>query len=231
MIIGFFDLETTGLQIDRDQIVEITIIVEDQQFTSLVRPTISISPKSSEVHGIFSKDVADESSFKEIAPQIIDLLDSCDIICGYNLISYDIPLLNNEFKRNGFSFSLDKPVIDLYRSWLVLEKNKKLGACYLRYTGKELDNAHSSLYDVKACLEILEKQLETHNLTHEELIRISSTQNEKEVSNKMKFGKWKGNTMEEIFEKDKSYLIWMYKQEWTKEETKELIKKLFKDND
>ena len=141
--IVFFDLETTGVNVDKDQIVELAVckIYPDGKVEKKERrfcPTIPIEDGAIDVHGITNEAVANEPKFSGVAKSVKDFFDGCDI-AGYNSNEFDVPILLSEFKRAGISFDItDVVFIDVLKLERKLNSNK-LGDVYKRYTGKNLD--------------------------------------------------------------------------------------------
>lgn len=166
--IAFIDLETTGVDILKDKIVQIAVIRITPDGTReekemLINPLISIPEGASEVHGITDEMVKDSPSFNKIAVNLNKFIEGCDI-GGYNSNSFDVPLLIEEFKRCGIDFSLEnRNFVDVFNIEKQLNR-RNLSSVYKRYTGKELDGAHDALVDVRATIEILEKQVSINEL-------------------------------------------------------------------
>lgn len=224
--IVFFDLETTGVNVGSDRIVEYSFLKifpdeREELRTSLINPIIPIPYSSSQIHGIFDKDVAGKPTFKEIAPDLKLFLDDCDL-AGYNSNKFDIPLLVEEFLRAGIEFEIrGRNLIDVQNIFHRMEE-RTLSAAYKFYCSKELKNAHSAEADIKATYEILQAQIQRYeNLKNDIqfLHEFSSRSNNvdfagriiydnsgKEVFN---FGKHKGLMVEEVLQKEPSYYAWM----------------------
>ena len=164
--IVFFDLETTGVNVTNDRIVQIGAIKMHPDGTEevknvLINPTIPIPAGAAEVHGISDADVQDKPKFRQIAKSFAKWLAGCDL-AGYNSDNFDVPMLIEEFNRAGISFpNADTSFIDV----LKLERivcSHKLGETFKRYTGEELEGAHDALADIRATVTIFQKQLEKH---------------------------------------------------------------------
>ncbi len=164
----FFDLETTGTNVNTDRIVEISVIKmttdgEKNIYTKLVNPEMLIPDGAAEVHGIRDEDVKDAPTFREIAPKLVEYLKDCDL-GGYNIIKFDVPLLKAEFNRVNIKFSMEgRRLLDSYRIFLNNEPRTLAGALKF-YCGKEIENAHSAEADTKATLDVFEAQLEKYSL-------------------------------------------------------------------
>lgn len=153
----YMDLESTGLSVYRDRIVEIGIIYNDQERVIRINPEINIPEGASRVHGIRNEDVKDCQTFREIAPQLWTLLNSCNCVCGYNIRNYDLPLLQVELLRCNSEYLLpDFEIIDVYELTQSLFKSLKLKDIYLTLSGKPLVKAHSSISDIRASKELLQ---------------------------------------------------------------------------
>lgn len=160
----FIDLETTGLSISRDRIVEIGLIHNGKAQTIRLNPTIPIDPKASNVHKIYDNDVIDCRKFTDISQKLYSLIMGVDLIVGYNLDSFDIPMLEVEFIRAGLEMPI-KPTLDIFKLWKHLEPDQKLSTCYRRFVGKELKDAHSAEADIEGTKICLDKIMDMYNLS------------------------------------------------------------------
>lgn len=164
--LAFLDLETTGLSTKEDRIVEMAIIKVSPQgdVVEKVRrfnPEMPIPKEASAVHGIFDEDVKDEAFFKTRARSLFDQLDPCDL-AGFNIRRYDLPLLVAEFKRAGISFSSsDRRVIDM-QAIFHKEERRDLSAAAKFYLGREHQEAHTALGDIRTTAAVLVAQLERY---------------------------------------------------------------------
>lgn len=222
----FIDLETTGIDVINDRIVEISAIKilpngKREVKTRRINPTVPIPQEATAVHGITNDDVKDEPTFKEIARSLAQFLEGCDL-AGFNSNRFDFPLLAEEFLRADVDFDFRKrKFIDVQTIFHKMEK-RTLEAAYRFYCDKELEGAHSAEVDALATFEVLKSQLDryselqnsvdflaefsTHNQNVDFAGRIIYDENGKEVFN---FGKHKGKSVEEVFEKESSYYAWM----------------------
>ncbi len=229
--ICFFDLETTGINIVTDRIVEISVlkIFPDQHEEKLyykINPEMPIPEQSSAVHGIYDKDVADCPTLKNAAPTIAAFLKGCDL-AGYNTNKFDIPLLAEEFSRVGQEFDWTKPkFVDAHILFLKKEQ-RTLSAAYQFYCDKNLENAHSADADTYATYEVLKAQLDRypdlensvdflseftrHNKNVDFAGRIIYNDKNVEVFN---FGKYKGQAVEDVLKKDPGYYNWIMNGEF-----------------
>ena len=225
--IAFFDLETTGVNVAKDRIVEIAIIKvlpdgKEVSYRKLINPTIPIPKESSDIHNIVDDDVKDEPTFKDIAMEVLLFLKDCDL-AGYNSDRFDIPLLMEEFIRADVNFDLsNRKLIDVQTIFHLMEK-RTLSAAYRFYCKKKLEDAHSAMADVKATYEILKSQLDTYpNLKNDigflsdftrKNARFADLNGRIAYNNKgeeiINFGKFKGKTVVEAFTQEPGYYNWM----------------------
>lgn len=167
--LAFFDLETTGINLTRDRIIQISILKalpggEKTQRTWLMNPGIPIPEESTAVHGISDRDVAFEPTFAELAEELSMYLDDCDL-AGFNILRFDVPLLVEEFYRNSKPFSMQgRKIVDAQRIFHLMEP-RTLSAAYRFYTGQNmstLGTAHSADTDTLATFHVLSQQLERY---------------------------------------------------------------------
>lgn len=236
----FFDIESTGLNVATDRIVEICAVKVmpngDQEIkTRRINPTIPISPEAQAVHGISNEDVKDCPTFKEIAKSLANWMTGCDF-AGYNSIKFDIPLLAEEFLRVGVDFDFRKRnLVDVQNIFHKMEQ-RTLSAAYKFYCQKVLENAHSAEADTLATYEILKSQLDRYPDTLQNDVKMLaefSTRsklvdyagrivlNDKDVP-VLNFGKHKGKSVEEVFRSEPSYYAWMMNGDFTLD-TKKII--------
>lgn len=222
----FFDLETTGIDVVNDRIVEISYLKihpdgREESKTMRINPTIPIDPKATAIHGISDEDVKDAPTFNEFARTLAKEFEGCDI-AGYNSNKFDLPLLAEEFLRADIDFDLKKrKFIDVQVIFHKMEQ-RTLSAAYKFYCDKDLENAHSAEADTRATYEVLESQLDryselendvdslskfsAHNRNVDFVGRIVYDDNDVETIN---FGKYKGIPVEEVLEKDPGYYGWI----------------------
>ena len=224
--IAFFDLESTGIDFIKDRIVEISILrinVDGSKvtYTKRVNPTIPIPREASMIHGIYEEDIVTCPTFKQLAKEIYDLLDPCDL-AGFNSNKFDVPMLLEEFIRNGISFSIDnRALIDVHRIYTLFEK-RTLEAAYKFYCDKTLDNAHSAEADTTATYEVLLAQLDKyapelksdvsflHDFSNEERFLDSGRRFIFSGGKALfHFGKYKGKPVDEVLKTDPGYYNWM----------------------
>ncbi|MDX9947060.1 MAG: 3'-5' exonuclease [Bacteroidales bacterium] len=224
--LAFLDLETTGINVSSDRIVEISVLKinpngSEEWLISRINPEMPIPPKSTAIHGITDEDVADAPKFREIAKNLAAFLEGTDL-AGFNAIKFDIPVLAEEFLRVNIDFSfLKRKYVDVQVIFHRKEQ-RTLTAAYKFYCDRELENAHSSKADTQATYEVLMSQLDRYSdlendvekladfSAYNNLVdfagRIIYDENGVEVFN---FGKHKGKPVETVFRDDPSYYSWM----------------------
>lgn len=164
--LAFIDVETTSLKPSSDRIMELSILKihpngKREYKTHRINPEIPIPAEATDVHGITDDDVACEPKFKQYAKSVRDFLEGCDI-AGFNVIKFDLPFLETEFKRAGVDFSRqNRKLVDSQILYHLLEP-RDLKTAYLKYCGKEMQTTHTAEGDATAAAEILDKQLEIH---------------------------------------------------------------------
>jgi DNA polymerase III subunit epsilon len=240
--IVFIDLETTGINLATDRVIEIAIVKispdkEKQVKHKIINPQIPIPKSASDIHGITDEQVKDKPTFKEVANELKQFIDNADL-SGYNSNRFDIPLLMEEFLRAGISLDMtNRRLLDVQQIFHMMEK-RTLGAAYKFYCEKELVDAHSAEADATATWEILEAQLTRYNhlgdtletilqFTGEEkyvdLARRFVMNNDVEVFN---FGKHKGRPVCEVLKAEPQYYDWMMKGDFplhTKQKLTEIL--------
>ncbi|MFZ0282174.1 MAG: 3'-5' exonuclease, partial [Bacteroidales bacterium] len=164
--IAFFDLETTGLNVSTDRIVEISVLKinpdgKEDWMSTRINPEMPIPPKATAIHGISDSDVTGAPVFKEIAKNLTMFLEGCDL-AGYNAIKFDLPVLAEEFLRAEIDFNFRKrKYVDVQVIYHKKEQ-RTLSAAYQFYCRKELTDAHSSMADTTATFEVLKAQLDRY---------------------------------------------------------------------
>jgi DNA polymerase-3 subunit epsilon len=242
--LAFIDLETTGINVSADRIVEISILKiapdnSKESYTQRYNPTIPIPIGASKVHGIYDADVKDLITFKEDVDKVNLFLLGCDL-AGFNSNKFDVPLLAEEFSRAGIDFDMsERRLVDVQTIFHKMEA-RNLGAAYKFYCGKNLDNAHSAEADIVATFEIFKAQLLRYSELKNDIdflhtfssqkdnvdfaARIVRDENGKEIFN---FGKHKGKLVEEVFKKEPSYYDWMMNGDFA-QNTKKVITAIYK---
>ena len=225
--LAIIDLETTGIDLATDKIVEIAIVKlmpdgTSQKKRKLVNPQKPIPPASSNVHGITDEMVKNAPVFKQVANEIKQFLNNCDL-GGYNSNRFDIPMLVEEFLRAGLDFSMEgRKLIDVQKIFHTMEQ-RTLSAAYKFYCNKILDNAHSAEADASATLEILHAQVVRYpqlGLTIETILNCIGEDDCVDFARRMvmvdgveifNFGKHKGRAVAEILKIEPQYYDWMMK--------------------
>ncbi len=249
--IAFIDLETTGVSLSSDRIVEIAVvkILPDgtrQVKRKLLNPEMPIPPQSTDIHGISDEMVKDAPTFKQAANELKQFIENCDL-GGYNSNRFDIPLLMEEFLRAGITVDLSaKRMVDVQHIFYTMEP-RTLSAAYRFYCAKELEGAHSAEHDVNATIEVLLAQLERYpqlgdsvdsilQLIGEEKIvdyarRFIFDEKGVEVFN---FGKHKGKPVTDVLKAEPQYYDWMMRGDFplhTKQKLTEILNRtLLKNN-
>ena len=224
--IACFDLETTGINVATDRIVEISILRvqpdgNKDSLTRRINPTIPISKESSEVHGIYESDISNQPTFKELAPEIIEFLYNCDL-SGFNCNRFDVPLFMEEILRSGHEFDIEtRKIIDVQTIFHKMEK-RTLEAAYKFYCDKTIENAHSAEADTTATFEILDAQIIRYNDLVNDIDSLAAfstfhknidlmgriVENEDGIA-VFNFGKNKGRSVEDILLNEPGYYGWM----------------------
>ncbi len=240
--IAFIDLETTGVHISNDRIVEIAIVKigtdgTNQVKRKLINPLMPIPAGSSAIHGITDEMVKDAPSFKQVANELKQFLENCDL-GGYNSNRFDVPLLIEEFLRAGIEFTTDdRKLVDVQKVFHMMEQ-RTLTAAYKFYCNKSLDGAHSAEVDATATWEVLEAQLERYpqiGNTVENIVKFTGEddiidfarrfvkENGIEIFN---FGKHKGKPVTKVLKDEPQYYDWMMKGDFamnTKQKLTEML--------
>ncbi len=234
----FFDLETTGVNITQDRILEIAVIKvmpngEVVRKSNVLNPTISITKESTAIHGITNEEVKDKPTFKDVAKDYAKFFEGCDL-SGFNILKFDVPVLVEEFLRASVDFDYSrKRIIDAQKIFHMMEK-RNLAAAYKFYCNKELEDSHTAEADTQATMEVLFSQIEKYeNLPvtdglgnslgvirndMEELNRLTSSgiidlagrmiRNEKGEAI-FNFGKHRNKPVLSVFKDEPSYYDWM----------------------
>lgn len=163
----FFDLESTGLNVMRDRILQIGIIKyfkdgrEPEELEMLINPGIPISAEAMGVHGITPKDVSNKPVFAQVAQQLFDFIGDADL-AGYNISRFDVPMLMEEFARVGLDFDIEKRrFVDVQRIFYKMEP-RNLKAALRFYCQKEFEEAHDAMADVRATVDVFHGQLKMY---------------------------------------------------------------------
>lgn len=242
--IAFFDLETTGVDPAKDRIVEIAVVKLNpdgtrEKWVKRLNPEMPIPAESSAIHGIYNEDVVGEPTFKEIAHELKQFLNNCDL-GGYNSNKFDIPALVEAFLRAGVTIDFkSRKHIDVQQVFFKKEA-RTLSAAYEFYCKKDLKDAHSAEADVMATIDVLEAQLDKYgdlqndvSALHEftggdELVDYARRMVLKNGIPVFNFGKHKGVPVEEVFRKEPQYYDWMMQADFAMH-TKQMISEILND--
>ena len=237
--LAFFDLETTGVNIATDRIVEISILKvnvdnSEEVYTRRINPQMPIPLESSMFHGIYDDDIKDAPTFKVLAEEIAAFIGDADL-AGYNSNKFDVPMLMEEFLAAGMDFSLEgRSFVDVQNIFHQMEQ-RTLKAAYKFYCGKSSDNAHQAEDDVRATYEVLKAQLSRYenesftdkhgNISYpvvndvEELHKFTNLTKPVDFAGRLvydeqdevciNFGKHKGRRLTDVFDSEPSYYAWM----------------------
>ncbi len=225
--LAVFDLETTGIRIGKDRIVQIGIVRllpggERERYQTLVNPEMPIPPEATAVHGISDFDVAFAPRLKEVAEEVLGHLAGCDL-AGFNVIRFDVPFLSEELHRVGHPWDTAQlRIVDAQRIYHKKER-RDLSAALKFYTGREHEGAHDALSDVEATADVLLAQLERYDDLPHDVAALGEFSGDRDRSpdaaGKLKFddrglvclgfGKYSGWTLENIGRNDPGYLQWL----------------------
>ena len=246
--IAFIDLETTGINITTDRIVELAIVKISPDGSKLVKrklvnPLMPIPESSSVIHGITDEMVKDAPSFKQISNEVKQFIEGADL-GGYNSNRFDIPMLLEEFLRAGIEYSVDgKRLVDVQKIFHMMEQ-RTLSAAYKFYCSKTLEGAHGAEADATATWEVLEAQLERYPQIGDSVESIVKFTGEDDIVDFARrfvkdkgievfnFGKHKGKPVAQVLREEPQYYDWMMKGDFpinTKQKLTEILNKtLFK---
>lgn len=240
--LAFIDLETTGTNISTDRIVEIAIvkIMPDgtkQTKRKIINPTIPIPQLVSDIHGITNEMVKDAPTFKQIANEVKQFIEGCDI-GGYNSNRFDIPMLVEEFLRCELNIDIEsRKLVDVQKVYHLMEQ-RTLSAAYKFYCNKELVDAHSAEADATATYEVLEAQIDRYSQignTVESIIKFTGEEQIVDFSRRFimekgvevfNFGKHKGKPVTQVLKEEPQYYDWMMKGDFalhTKQKITEIL--------
>ena len=229
--ICFFDLETTGIDISKDRIVEIAIFKvfpngNKESKTWLVNPTIPIPAETTAVHGITDEKVANEPTFAKLASTIYNMIKDSDL-AGFNSDRFDIPLLAEELLRAGVDFDMKNRVSVDIQTIFHKKEERTLGAAYKFYCGETLENAHSAEADTIATYEILKSQYDRYDDLPQDMKSLSEYTTRKKTADfagfiiidkdgdeAFSFGKHKGVKVDKVLETEPGYFSWIQNAEF-----------------
>ncbi len=238
--LAFFDIESTGINTMHDRIVELAIVKlmpDGQRIRKefMVNPQIPIPKEATEIHGITNEDVQDKPSFKEVANEVKQFIEDCDL-AGFNSNRFDIPMLNEEFLRAGMEPDIkDRKLVDVQAIYHKKEP-RNLSAAYKFYCDRELENAHRALADTEATVDILLAQIDKYeDLSHNVTGLDHFTERGKYIDYARRlvwvedeacfnFGKHKGKTLNEVFRKEPQYYDWIMNSDFPQDTKNELSK-------
>lgn len=224
--ICFFDLETTGIDVAKDRVVEISVLKifpngNKESKTWLVNPEMPIPPESSAIHGITDERVKDEPTFKELSKTIYTMIKDSDL-AGFNSDRFDIPVLAEELLRSDIDFDMGNRVsVDVQTIFHKMEQ-RTLSAAYKFYCGKNLDDAHSAAVDTNATYEVLKSQLDRYEELENDMKFLAEFTTRKVTADfagfisfdedgieVFSFGKHKGKKVEDVLEQEPGYFGWI----------------------
>jgi len=237
--LAFFDIESTGLNVAKDRIVELSILKIDtnnnkESKTWIINPDYPISEEAAAIHGFTNDDVKDKPTFKQKAKEILTFLNNCDL-AGYNSLRFDIPMLVEEFLRADVDFEVsNRKLIDVQNIFMKMEQ-RTLKAAVRFFLDRELENAHSAEADVMGTFEVFEAQIEKYkgieftdrngNVSqpvvndmvalaefsshHKNADLMGQIIYNKDGDETFNFGKNKGKTVKEVFLNNPGYYSWM----------------------
>jgi len=230
----FFDLETTGIDVEQDRIIEIAWVKIETDGTELTRewrlnPGIPISAEATAVHGITNEEVADCETFKDIATIVSLEFAGCDL-CGHNIKRFDVPMLMHEFSRVPLPRPAIGELVDTYTIFRAFF-NHSLESAYRFYTGGEELDAHKAMNDVVGCAVVFEEMVLRHDLERDPAVLASKPIDPSwlDMDGKLKwvngeatltFGKHAGKSLQCLVKTDRSYLVWVSKKDFGAEVTK-----------
>ena len=249
----FFDLETTGINVSQDRIIDGAFIKlhpngdRENKFIR-VNPLIPIPAETSALHGIYDEDVKDKPPFKTVGKNLASWLKGCDL-AGFNIMKFDVPMLVEEFLRSNIDFDVDnRKIIDAQKIFHMMEK-RTLSAAYKFYCNQELNDAHSAEADTEATLAVFEAQVRKyegktisdvsgkslgaiendveaiHNLTNDKMIDYAGRLSyDNEGNEVINFGKHKGKKVSEVLKAEPGYYDWMMRSDFPLDTKRRLTK-------
>jgi DNA polymerase-3 subunit epsilon len=240
----FFDLETTGINISKDKIVEIAAVKiqpDGKQIEKIhkINPLIPIPKEASLIHGIYDEDVKREPNFKQLAKELAQFFEGADL-AGFNILKFDVPLLVEEFLRVGVDFDIsNKKILDAQKIFHIMEK-RNLSAAYKFYCNKTLEDAHSALADTLATIEVFDEQIKRyenqdvidlqgnkvgviendmgkiHDLTNRQMVDLAGRMVFNNNGEEIfNFGKHKGKRVSEVLSNEPSYYDWILNNDFS----------------
>ncbi|MDT0643511.1 3'-5' exonuclease [Zunongwangia sp. F363] len=229
--ICFFDLETTGTNLVKDRIVEIAVLKvhpngNKESRSWLVNPEMNIPDEVVAIHGISNEKIANEPTFKELAPQVYEMIKGCDL-GGYNSNRFDIPMLAEEMLRAGVDFEMKNMYAVDVQTIFHKKEQRTLSAAYQFYCGKNLEDAHTAEADTNATYEVLKSQLDKYDDLTNDIKWLSGFTArrrfadfagficyDKKGQEIFSFGKYKGKLVEKVLEEEPGYFGWIQNAEF-----------------
>ena len=247
----FFDLETTGINVTQDRIVEASFIKmnpngRQAEKTLRLNPEQPIPTESSMIHGIYDQDVRDAPTFGSVARELYQFLEGCDL-GGFNLIRFDVPVLIESFARENIEFDIgSRKLVDAQKIFFLMEK-RTLSAAYQFYCGKTLEGAHGAAADTQATLEVLQAQVERyqnqpvvdtkgnelgvirndvnalHQVSAANMVDLAGRMSFNEEGVEVfNFGKHKNKPVAEVLAKESNFYDWMMKGDFPQDTKRRL---------
>lgn len=239
--LAFFDLETTGTNPVKDRIVEIAVIKvkpdgSRENWVKRINPERPIPKEASEIHGIYDQDVADKPTFRQVAQELKDFLNNCDL-AGYNSNQFDLPMLAESFLREEVAIDFrNRKKVDIQQIFFKMEP-RTLSAALKFYCGNDLKDAHSASADVNATIDVLEAQLDRYEDLENEVEALDQFTGSKDFLDYSRrivlknnipcfnFGKHKGKPVDQVFKKEPQYYDWMMQADFSLD-TKQVISEI-----
>lgn len=241
-----FDLETTGLNMTKDRIMQISMIKvmpsgEETELTELINPQKIIPADIEELTGITNADVVGKPTFKDLANKLLDFIADSDL-AGFNSNRFDVAVLVDEFLRAGLELPMTgRRLIDA-RGIMTYMEPGTLSSVYKKYCHKEIENAHTASADARATYEVLKAQLDYYKDRPEisndmdTLAKLSNQFHYADYAGNLiyndkleicfNFGKHKGRSVEEVFKQEPSYYAWMQKSDFSLS-TKRIVQNIY----
>ena len=233
--LAFFDLETTGTDVSRDRVVEISVLKvlpdgTEEAKTRRIDPGIPIPPASTAIHGIRDEDVAEEPRFQQIARSLAEFLKDCDL-AGFGITRFDVPLLAAEFERAGVPFDVrNRAVVDALTIFHAKEQ-RNLGAALKFYCDRDLEDAHSAEADIRATHDVLLAQLnryadlpgspdqldEVCNPGRRDFIDVGGKLIWKGDEAAFNFGRYRGTLLRDVAQSSPDYFDWLLRKDFDRE--------------
>jgi DNA polymerase-3 subunit epsilon len=239
--LAFFDIEATGISPRADRIIDLAVVTihtngEESTHQWRINPGVPIPPETTAIHGITDDDVKESPLFADVADEIFDIFNPCDL-AGYNNTRFDIPMLIEELARANVLFNMeDRRIVDIQRIYHRREP-RDLTAALSYFAGEEHTDAHGALPDVIATIKVLEGQFEKYPdlpVSVEELDEYCNPRDPSWADKvgrlkwnngvlTLNFGKKKGLSIESILNEDSGFIQWILRNDFP-EDTKRILK-------